>query len=151
MEYFKIIEIFLQLIWRVSTIMREYISKSPEFSDGFLISREGVFRQFSLSFPTMNKNHLGTNLRPSTTTPHSLVGDIVTVFLGNYNVYLRQYCVSLRRYCVFLRQYCVYIHQHCAFLRQYCVKLRQDCVFLRQYCVNLGQYCVLLRQYGQYM
>ncbi len=67
-EYFEISEIFLRLIWRVLTIMTEYFEISGIFRQ-FLISREGVFRQFSVSFPTINQNqrqqHQGSIFRPS--------------------------------------------------------------------------------------
>jgi len=105
-EYFEISEIFLRLIWRVLTIMTEYFEISGIFRR-FLISREGVFRQFSVSFPTINQNqkqhHLGSILCPtglqSSTLPlrHTFLTYLIIFFtevlLRYYTDYLRQYCV----------------------------------------------------------
>jgi hypothetical protein len=173
-EYFEISGIFLRLIWRVLTIMMEYFKISGIFRR-FLISREGVFRQFSVSFPTINENSSNTKARSfvlqggkaiydSTTAPHSLCALINFftsaflrqncdklrhnyIFLRQYCVILRQYCVKLRQYCVFFRQYCVNLRQYCDFLRQYCIFLPQYSVFQRHYSIHLRQYCIFLRQY----
>ncbi len=45
---------------------RRNISKSSEFPDGFLFAREGVFRQFSVNFPT----HESSKASPTDSIPH---------------------------------------------------------------------------------
>jgi hypothetical protein len=146
------------------------------FPTVFLFSREGVFRQFSVNFPTNESSKVapaGLDLSSfralihySTTAPHSLYVICVTaltfpssvlvylrqycVFHRQYRLYLRQYCVNLRQYCVFLRQYSVHLHQYTLFLfPQYGVKLRQYCVFFVStlFSVHFHQYCVFLHQY----
>jgi hypothetical protein len=131
----------------------------------FLNSCEGVFQQFSVSFPTINQNqkqhYLGSILCPSglqsSTLPlrHTYFINLVIFFtevlLRYYTDHLHQNCVlHLSAMClpllysVHLRQYCVKLGQYCVFLSQYSVHLHQYCVFLRQYCVNLRQCCDFL-------
>ncbi len=151
-EYFEISEIFLRLIWRVLTIMTEYFEIGGIFRR-FLNSRKGVFRQFSVSFPTINQNqkhhYLGSILCPSglqsstLPLPHTYFIYLVIFFdevlLPYYTDYLRQNCVfHVSAMCLPL-SYSVHLRQYCVFLRQYCVKLRQYCVFLSQYSVHLHQ------------
>ncbi len=138
-------------------ILTEYFEISGIFQR-FLFSREGVFQQFSDSFPTKNQNQMQqyragrepTSTRVticySTTAPHLLYIFAVLSALSyplSVSVLLCQQCVNcvyLRQCCVFLRQYSVHLRQYCVFLRQYSVHLCQYWVFLRQYCVFLRQF-----------
>jgi hypothetical protein len=151
-EYFEISGIFLQLIWRVLTILTEHFEIGGIFQRVFVLTRRSfptIFRQLSdnkskskAALPGHDPLSSRITTWYSTTAPTpfmSLVGRHCCVFLRQYSVHLGQYCVFLRQYCVKLRQYCV-------FLRQYSVHLRQDCVFLRQNCVNFRRFCVFLRQ-----
>jgi hypothetical protein len=145
MEYFEISGIFLQLIWRILTILTEH----------FDVSR--IFQRFSVlmlrSFPTIFRQLSDRNLKSkaavlgldpptfrittlySTTAPHSLyVSESLSAisYPSPVNALLCQHCVN----CVYLRQCCVFLRQYSVHLRQYCVFLHQYCVFLRQYSVH---------------
>jgi hypothetical protein len=76
----------IEFIRRVPTMKMEF-SKSAEFSNGFLISHERDFWQFSFRVPTC------------------------------YSILLcHPYCVFLCQQCVYLHQYSVHLCQYCVFL-----------------------------------
>jgi hypothetical protein len=135
-EYFEISEIFLWLIWRVSTIMTEY------FEIG------GIFRQF-LTHAKEFSDHFPSafwqliKIKSSTTWARSFVlqgCNLLLYHCATLTLYI-WWSFSLNFFFVItliifvinvssICQQCVYLSQYSVQFRQYCVKLRHYCDFL---------------------
>ncbi len=131
----------IELIRRVPTRKTEYF-EIIGISRRFLFSRKGVFRHFSVNFPTnesskaaparLDPTSFRITIHYSTTAPHSLYVKLsdstffsflstclpssVLCFPSSVLFNLRQYCVFLRKYSVHLRQYSVHLRQYSVFL-----------------------------------